>query len=121
MNHVLMDRLWSSSFASKLPRFMPVFNDKTMRELLRRKPPQQTVKDFCREHQLCEATYYNWKRKLSLQDISGSPVRDQSEFIPLQVNGLPKQEQLLARITLPGGASMDIYHPIAFTLLQDLL
>lgn len=99
---------------------MPISNEAAMRELINKKPADQPVKDFCREHQIGEAKYYYWTSKLKKQSIPVAGT-DNGGFIPLKVNGGLEDGLPLARIVLNSGCSITVYNPMVFNLLRDLL
>lgn len=99
---------------------MPTSNEAAMRELINNKPADQSVKDFCREHQIGEARYYYWNRKLKEQAASVSDA-DNRGFIPLKVSGGMEEGLPLAKILLNSGNSIIVYNPRVFNMLGDWL
>ena len=99
---------------------MQISNEAAMRGLINNKPADQPVKDFCREHQIGEAKYYYWTRKLKRQSIPVAGM-DSRSFIPIKVNGGIEDGLPLARIVLSSGCSITVYNPIVFNVLRDLL
>jgi hypothetical protein len=47
----------------------------------------KNITDFCAEHQIAEATFYYWRKKMSVIDQKGSAVIFQQLQLPLQTQG----------------------------------
>jgi hypothetical protein len=58
-----------------------------MMRLWRRRGPSASVRDFCGEHGLSEASFYAWRRILAERDrrTSGSAPPERPLFVPLTV------------------------------------
>ncbi|HTI91464.1 MAG TPA: transposase [Puia sp.] len=79
------------------------------------KPPDQSVSDFCKEHQITQATFYYWQKKHRQQE----PEQDAVGFAAVEVE--MTKGSLVATVQLPGGALITLYHPEALCYIQALL
>ena len=82
----------------------------------------QTVAEFCVDEQVSEGTFYVWKRRLSSGDRSttaqhrqrtgaNNSANEVSNFQPVVVT--PPENATSVRITLPGGAVIELSHDLA--------
>ena len=76
------------------------------------------IKEFCKSHQISEATYYYWRRKL-LNKNNGHPNTPPSfamlHFEDEAPNGL------FCELTTSGGGRLRFYQPVPASFLQSLL
>jgi hypothetical protein len=70
----------------------------------------QRVADYCKEHSLSKATYYNWHKKLSAPSTSGG-------FIELPSTNINS----CVEVVLGNGVSIHFNQLIPSTYLKDLL
>src|SRR6056297_2718105 len=82
----------------------------------------QTVAEFCVDEQVSEGTFYVWKRRLASGDRSttrqhrqrtgaNNSANEVSNFQPVVVT--PPENATSVRITLPGGAVIELSHDLA--------
>ncbi|MGM0486694.1 MAG: IS66 family insertion sequence element accessory protein TnpA [Planctomycetota bacterium] len=82
----------------------------------------QTVAEFCVDEHVSEGTFYLWKRRLASGDRTTTPQHRQrngannsaheiSAFQPVVVT--PPENAASVRITLPGGAVIELSHDLA--------
>ncbi|MGH7238843.1 MAG: IS66 family insertion sequence element accessory protein TnpA [Candidatus Saccharimonadales bacterium] len=77
-----------------------------------------SVKDFCKNHQLSEGTYYYWRKKLLNK---GQPKpKNQQGFTMLQLD-VENPGSLFCEMTLPHGGRLRFYQPVSASFLQSLL
>ena len=92
----------------------------------------QTVAEFCVDEQVSEGTFYVWKRRLArgdrgttdqhLQRIgANNSTNETSGFQPVVV--APSEKTANVRITLPGGAVIELSHdlPTIENVVRQLL
>ena len=94
---------------------MSSINQEKMFGLINQKQSDERVDDFCKSHDIKVATYYYWLKKYRLQQMDSQA----KTFIPIQVSS--PQGAALASVQLPGGATITVYHPEAFSFIRTLL
>ena len=79
-----------------------------------------TVAEFCRLKDVAEASFYQWRRKLSSEQKAGQAKTPNSEspFVPVSIKGTTEVE-----IALPCGATLRVPHdgPVLRHVLKTLL
>ena len=94
---------------------MQLSKQERMLTLVGSKSPDQSVSNFCAEHQITPATFYYWQKRHRQQD----PEQGAGGFAAVEVEmamGSP-----VATVQLPGGALITFYHPEALSYIQALL
>lgn len=110
----------------------PIKLKEWMHRLARFERSNQTVAEFCVDEQVSEGTFYAWKRRLASGDRSttaqhcqrtgaNNSANDASNFQPVVVT--PPENATSVRITLPGGAVIELSHDLATIehVVQQLL
>lgn len=97
----------------------PQINEETMVSLIsEREQSGICVKDFCKDHQLSEGTYYYWRKKLL--NKSKSTPKNQQGFTMLEL-GNEGAGSLFCEMTTPSGGRLRFYQPVPASFLQSLL
>jgi len=94
---------------------MELSKQERMLTLVGSKSLDQSVSDFCTEHQINPATFYYWQKKHRQQE----PEQGAVGFAAVEVDvakGNP-----VATVQLSGGAMITLYHPEALSYIQALL
>jgi transposase-like protein len=86
-----------------------------MLTLVGSKSADQSVSDFCTEHQISSASFYYWQKKYR----QGEPGKDAEGFAAIELE-VPAGSAV-ATVQLPGGALITLYHVEAFSYIQPLL
>ena len=94
---------------------MQLSKQERMLALVGSKSADQSVSDFCAEHQITPATFYYWQKKHRQQE----PMQDGEGFATVEVE--VAKDSPVATVQLPGGALITLYHPEALSYIQALL
>lgn len=57
--------------------------------LERQRESGQSIRLFCKEQEISEASFHNWKRKLATQKSDDKASADTAMFIPVRLNAAP--------------------------------
>jgi len=79
-----------------------------------------TVRAYCQQHQLTEASFYAWRRTLAERDGETTPTAPtMPAFVPVVVTGVPTTAPL--ELHWPTGPTLHIHAHCPRTLLADVL
>ena len=97
---------------------MESINREAMMRLVKSKPPEMSVREFCKVNNIRESQYFYWRNKIN---NAGRPVEGKG-FTPLKVKNTagPKNE-VLASLNLPGGTVLIIYDPSIIPPLGQMM
>jgi len=98
------------------------------RELIREQQESGlTIKEFCSNHAIANATFYYWKKKLSKPQV-------RNEFIPLMVkpsemeptkgsacSEMPSGKVVLLELVFPNGTILRVHHDLDLAHLRALI
>jgi transposase-like protein len=76
------------------------------------------IKEFCKSHQISQAAYYYWRRKLVNKNNRSS--ESQPAFTMLNFES-EASGSLFCEITTAGGGRLRFYQPVPASFLQSLL
>jgi hypothetical protein len=76
------------------------------------------IKDFCKIHQITQAAYYYWRRKLVNKNNRSS--ESQPAFTMLNFES-QASGSLFCEITTAGGGRIRFYQPVSASFLRSLL
>jgi len=78
-----------------------------------------SVRQFCREHQLAESSFYFWRRELGRRGREEGPA---AAFVPVEVTPeAPARAAGKIEIALPGGWRVRLDGTVDRTVLADVL
>jgi hypothetical protein len=86
-----------------------------MLALVASKSPDQSVLEFCTDHQIRPACFYYWQKKHRQQE----PALEEAAFSPVELDALSGVP--VATVRLTGGALVTLYDAAAFSYLGPLL
>jgi transposase-like protein len=94
-------------------------NEETMASLMsQREQSGISVKEFCKSHQMTEAAYYYWRRKLVNKKDRG--LETQRAFTRLHFES-ETPNGLFCEMTTAAGGRLRFYQPVPASYLQSLL
>lgn len=73
-----------------------------------------SIKEFCIQHQLANATFHYWLKKFRTKDQQGLPA-----FVPVHIQ--PSHSGEFAAITFPDGRKISLYQVVDAAFLKSLL
>lgn len=82
--------------------------------IIKQKDSNRTVKDYCREQELCLQSFYKWKRKFLKKNESLAP-----RFI--QVSQDSVDESCVIRVKSSQGLQVEIILPVNENIVRDVL
>jgi Transposase len=74
-----------------------------------------TVREFCKEHKIHKATFYNWRNKYDVQ------IEKPSAFIPVQFNQPASGSELFAELEFASNVTVRFYQRIDASYFKGLL
>ena len=80
-----------------------------------------SIRRFCREHQVSEASFHSWKRKLAANDCNDAiSAEDGDQKQPAKSQVAEKAENaamfIPVRVSAAGGSTLEIVHPRSHVL-----
>jgi|SRR5665647_1708400 len=85
--------------------------------LIKEKPSDKSVRDFCKAKDIKESSYFYWRKKSTQQPNSSSLPA----FLPIVVTEAEAAPGIaLASIQLPGGAVITVFNAAVFSFIQSL-
>jgi len=82
---------------------------------------QITVSEFCRSEAISVPSFYHWKKKLAISSTNQperkSLATKENRFVPLVVHAGPT----MAKVELPGGATIELPRDLDREQLDDLI
>jgi hypothetical protein len=95
-------------------------NEEMMASLMsQREQSGISVKEFCKSHQMTEAAYYYWRRKLVNKKDRG--LKTEQAFTRLHLDSEAIPNGLFCEITTAAGGRLRFYQPVPASYLQSLL
>ncbi|MCF6401234.1 transposase [Chitinophaga filiformis] len=74
-----------------------------------------SLKDFCRMHEISEATYYNWKKRTVVKS-----EKIPTSFISSVIKNDPVEDMLFVEIEKPGGITIRIFRQMPAEFIKSL-
>lgn len=94
-------------------------NEEAMASLIsQREQSGISVKDFCKRHQMTEAAYYYWRRKVV--NKKDRDFESRQAFTRLHLES-ETSNALFCEITTASGGRIRFYQPVPTSFLQSLL
>jgi len=81
-----------------------------------------TIRDYCRQHRLSEASFYAWRRELTQRRSSHSAADAPAvTFVPLTVRPEPVAADATVEVVLANGRRLRLPVGVATSVVRELL